>query len=416
MKAFIYMCILPFLLFTCGSIAIAQSFKRVAVIGSSTAYGYFPAPSPAYPQDSGWVNKLQAYYKRLSVVDTIFNLAALGRDCYSGMPTGYTPPAGESFPDINTNITKAVNLLPKPNAIIVNYPTNNYDRLDNDSIIQCLRVIKNEANANGIRCYIATTQPRNSFDSAGRQKLKGLRDLIITTFGIWAIDFFTPLAEEPTLNVLPNYDLGDNIHINPQGHTVLLSQVIAKDIFMVVLPVRFNYFTAKTVDTKILLNWATSFEQNNSQFIIEKSTNGNSFKGIALIKGRGTGDAIHQYQYSDDTKNLQGFFYRVVTINDNGNRQVSPIVFVAPASNVFTVGTPFPSPCNQAIHTQISVEGKKAIDIIVTNVSGKQVLHQQIVVNTILPYKLDVSNFSPGNYFISFSCNGQSKIVPFYKQ
>jgi lysophospholipase L1-like esterase len=396
--------------------AFSQAYKRVAVIGSSTAYGFFPPPSPPYSTDSGWVSKLQKYYQQLNIVDTVFNLGCLGRDCYSGMPTGYIPPPGENTPDQTCNITKAIAQLPKPDVILVNYPSNSYERLDNDSIIQCLRAIKDEANSNNIRCYIATTQPRNSFDSAGRQKLKDLRDLMLATFGTWAIDFFTPLVEEPSLNILPAYDLGDNIHINPEGHTALLNQVIAKNIFTTVLPVHFDYFKADMMNDKTMLQWCTSSEYNNSYFIVERSSNGRSFDPITAVNSRSNNSIAQAYQYADVASNLNGFFYRVAAISSTGNKQLSAVIFVPPIRKTFTVNALYPSPASNVIFTQIGLQGKKNIDVLVTDALGKKIIQQQVVANTLLQYQLDIHHLAKGNYFIRFSCNGQIETLGFYKQ
>ncbi|HSN61978.1 MAG TPA: hypothetical protein VLR49_13655, partial [Ferruginibacter sp.] len=171
--------------------------KRIAIIGSSSASGYFP-PSSGYPKDSAWAFKIKKHYKDLGVIDTIFNLGQSSTDCFEGMPSSYVPPAGFGYrlPNPAINITKAVNLIPKPDVIIVNYPSNNYDWISNDQILTCLQIIKDSANAKNIVCYITTTQPRDGFSPTERIKLKTLRDLILTQFGEWAIDFFTDLAQE----------------------------------------------------------------------------------------------------------------------------------------------------------------------------------------------------------------------------
>ncbi|MDQ6890251.1 MAG: hypothetical protein M3Z56_08260, partial [Bacteroidota bacterium] len=152
----------------------AQPYKRICVMGSSTAWGYFrdpnPPHNPLYPRDSAWTFKLSVYYKNLGLIDTLFNIAQVSTDPYTGMPSSYVPPAGRNLPDSRYNITNAVNLIPKPDVIIVNYPSNNFDWQTTQEILFCLQTIKDSANAAGIQCYITTTQPRNTFSPAERQK------------------------------------------------------------------------------------------------------------------------------------------------------------------------------------------------------------------------------------------------------
>jgi Secretion system C-terminal sorting domain len=415
MKVFVYVPAI-LILFAVSTTARSQSLKTVCVIGSSTAYGYFPLPSPAYPQDSGWVCKVKKYYQQYGIIDTFFNLACLGRDCYSGMPSSYIPPAGESNPDPNTNITKAISMVPRPDVIIINYPSNDYDRISNAAIVQCFQTMKDSANANGIRCYIATSQPRNSFDSADRQKLKDLKDTMMSVFGTWAIDFFTPIAEDPSLDVLPEYDLGDNIHINPAGHTELAKQVINKNIFTTVLPVKMEYFIASPEHSKTILKWATSFEEGNSSFKIERSTDGRKFTAISFMNATGNTEAVTKYQYTDESTNSSGFFYRIDAVAVNGADNLSPVVYVAPVNKTFSVSAVYPSPSANIINTQIAAAGKQKIDILVTDALGKQMLHQAIRVNNVLQYRLDISKFSTGTYFIRFGNKGQSESLSFFKQ
>src|SRR6476620_1789705 len=113
-------CVITILCLQLCLLTSAQSPKRICVLGSSSAWGYFGNP-PVYPNDSGWVYRVKRYYKNLGLIDTLYNLAVSGTDPYSAMPTGYTPPPGRDLPDVNRNITKAVNLNPKPNIIIVNF-------------------------------------------------------------------------------------------------------------------------------------------------------------------------------------------------------------------------------------------------------------------------------------------------------
>jgi hypothetical protein len=78
--------ILFLLINLCASTAYPQ-LKRLAVIGSSTAFG-----QGASPIDSSWVRKINYRYKyQQAVVDTVVNLALGGYDPYHALPAWYTP-------------------------------------------------------------------------------------------------------------------------------------------------------------------------------------------------------------------------------------------------------------------------------------------------------------------------------------
>src|SRR4030095_13902960 len=207
---------------------ISYSQTRIySVIGSSTAAGM-----GASVPDSNWVNRLTYFYSHTGLSVEPHNLAVSGHNCYQGMPSWYTPPAGRDYPLVNENITKALSY--NPEVVIVNYPTNNYNLYSVGEIMNCLQMMKDAAYAAGKTCYITTSQPRMdaSFpDLASRTKLKVIRDSIMQRFGNYAIDFFTEVADPVTYQILPNYSYGDGIHLNDRGHALLFEKVKAKNIF-----------------------------------------------------------------------------------------------------------------------------------------------------------------------------------------
>src|SRR5205809_3757566 len=154
--------------------------KRLVVIGSSTAAG-----SGASTYDSCWVHRISYLYKnQQAVVDTVYNLALPGYDTYHGMPSSYPPAFGNSLPDPERNITKANSFT--PNVIIVSFVSNKFDAMPMDSIMKTLQVIKDSANIEDRVCFISTSQPRTSFDDAGRARLRVVKDSILNRFGFYA--------------------------------------------------------------------------------------------------------------------------------------------------------------------------------------------------------------------------------------
>jgi lysophospholipase L1-like esterase len=202
--------------------------KTIVVIGSSTSFGY----GLTNPATESWVNKMKIYYRDQGIMtdNGVRNLSQTSTNCVTGMPNGYVSPYTATdfrVPDTTRNITAAIKL--KPDVIIVSYPTNGYDWMPFNDIINDLAVIKKTAEDAGIRCFITTTQPRNTFGPGERQKLKNLRDTILKKFGNFAIDFWGVLAG-PDNGILPQFNL-DNVHPNAAGHDELYKQVIAKSLF-----------------------------------------------------------------------------------------------------------------------------------------------------------------------------------------
>ena len=141
----------------CIPVCFAQ--KKIAILGSSTAAG-----TGAFPSDSSWVNRLQANFRKNTTdgIDTsIDNRAVGGYVTYKSLPTGYPTPSDRPLPDPSANVTYVLNSSPRPDVVIINYPTNEIvngyapkEMMDN------LRLMFQQFNANGITCYITTSQPR----------------------------------------------------------------------------------------------------------------------------------------------------------------------------------------------------------------------------------------------------------------
>ena len=395
-KILIKTLVVSFLIFSFSTQIKAQ--KRIAVIGSSSVAGYFP-PASGFPKDSAWVYKLKKYYKDLGLIDTLYNLGQSSTDCFEGMPSSYVPPSGYRLPNPNINITKAINMIPKPDVIIVSYPSNNYDWISTDQVINCLQIMKDSANANNITCYITSTQPRNTFSPSERLKLKTLRNLIIDHFGQFAIDFFTDIVEEPSLNILPLYNIGDGIHLTPAGHTVLKDKVLEKNILSGILPLKFTQFKLISFQQKVIVKWETQNEEAQQLFIIEHSLDGRNFSEIGRLAGKNA-PLVNEYEFVHKPNMGSTQFYRIQSLSTNGNKTYSSIAKITAGKSILPVQIKFIQP-QLVIYFNEGTTAKAIINIFASN--GKLVQAEQRVINGTDIIRLKINNLPPGNYTTQIS-------------
>lgn len=204
--------------------------KVLTVLGSSTAQGV-----GASVPDSSWVRRLNYHYKyELAVLDTVHNRAKSGKDPYFSMPSSYVPPINRPFPNPDSNITRVLQF--NPDVVIVSFVSNNFDIYTFEEIRNTLTTIRDSANEAGKICFITTPQPRTSFGTTARVKLRDLKDSVIKWFGPYSINFFDPLVDPTDLSIRAEYRYSrDQVHINDAGHRVLYEQVLAKEIFSAAL-------------------------------------------------------------------------------------------------------------------------------------------------------------------------------------
>lgn len=388
--------------------------KRIAVIGSSSAYGYFP-PASGYPRDSAWTYRIKKHFKDLGIIDTLFNLAQISTDCFEGMPSSYippTPPPGYTYrlPNPALNITRAVNLLPKPDAIIVNYPSNNYDWIPNEQVINCLQIIKDSANAQNINCFITTTQPRDGFSPSERLKLKTLRTMILDHFGIWAIDFFTDIALEPGLTIKPEYSIGDGVHLNPAGHAVLKAKVLEKNLFFSVVPVVFGELKATSKGNNVLLQWKTFSESSNRQFLVQRSKDGMNFSTISTIEGKLNSSATVSYSATDNQPYQGENYYRVIAESIQQQKEFSNIVSVNFHKNTQHIARV--TSINGIVNISFSEALNKRATALILDASGKLISKTSIAAGTIPASTISIQHLAMGKYFLQILFSDHKESFP----
>lgn len=204
----------------CGPVGPPKNGFHVVVLGSSTAAGV----GPAHPHQ-GWAFQFEHYLKQQDERFHLSNLAQPGYLSYQLMPTGYIPPVGRPWPDPQHNLTRALQL--KPNAIILNLPSNDTDAgFSLDEQLHNLRSLADQASKRGIKVWVTTTQPR-AFNPEKVALQEQLRDSIFVNFGDYAIDFWSGL-DDCAGWPLEEYDSGDGTHLNADAHRIMFDRVREK--------------------------------------------------------------------------------------------------------------------------------------------------------------------------------------------
>ncbi len=138
------------------------------------------------------------------------------------------------------------------------------------------------------------------------------------------------------------------------------------------LPVNLTNFTAKAQNNSVLLTWQTSSEVNNGKFVIERSTDGQTFTSIAEVKGKGSKDTQANY-YLVDNRPQKGFnYYRLKQVDFNGDFDYSQVEVV----NMSLLGNAetliYPNPANDYFNVFNAVGAVKQVQIF--DLSGKKIM------------------------------------------
>ncbi len=92
-----------------------------------------------------------------------------------------------------------------------------------------------------------------------------------------------------------------------------------------ILPVTLSSFDVLKIDAAAKLNWTTALEINSSHFVIERSTNGNTWNAIGTVAAKGNSTATVDYEFYDNTPARGINYYRLRQLDKNGQFAVSGI-------------------------------------------------------------------------------------------
>ncbi|MDB5272302.1 MAG: alkaline phosphatase [Chitinophagaceae bacterium] len=92
------------------------------------------------------------------------------------------------------------------------------------------------------------------------------------------------------------------------------------------LPVEFVAFTlSKTGQRSVDLVWSTAWEENNSHFVVERSSDGKQFEALSSVNGKGSFQGLSQYAAIDDEPLMGINYYRIRQVDVDGHSTTTAI-------------------------------------------------------------------------------------------
>jgi hypothetical protein len=182
------------------------------------------------------------------------------------------------------------------------------------------------------------------------------------------------------------------------------------------LPVTMVYFVAYKKEDNAILDWRTTFEQNNKGFEIEKSYDGVNFFKIDFVKGAGNSVATNNYTYTDKSKLTSIQYYRIKQIDFDSRAVLSNIQSVKAdikTLDLLSVTNPF----NNTISIVFTKPLTKKINVELFDASGKKVYSysKQPSSQTNINLLLD-QNLSKGTYIIHIDAGDDQFVRKLVKQ
>lgn len=196
------------------------------------------------------------------------------------------------------------------------------------------------------------------------------------------------------------------------GHAASLTEDIALARYngSNTLPITLSSFDAVKKQNSVLLNWQTAFENNNSYFAIERSSNSsNGFKEIGRVNSKGNSSQLQQYSFEDFVP-LNGVnYYRLKQTDKDGNTTISKIVLVD--FNKGIIVKLYPNPVKEMLNVEGLSGAKTTISII--DLNGR-VLSTTSTTNAV--YNWSIKTLPAGNYYLRIESDRKVNTVKFIKE
>ena len=121
------------------------------------------------------------------------------------------------------------------------------------------------------------------------------------------------------------------------------------------LPVRLTAFLAEPLGPgEVQLRWNTATEEQNKEFVVQRSVDGEAFTALAHLPGHGNTTLPQAYQYADKQlpANVSKLYYRLQQVDMDGTRSYSPVrvVAVVPGTAPALLQTYVPIPTDGQLH------------------------------------------------------------------
>jgi hypothetical protein len=183
----------------------------------------------------------------------------------------------------------------------------------------------------------------------------------------------------------------------------------------VILPVSFISFNVKADGCKALLEWQTGSEQNNSHFVVERSTNGNDFTAIGRVGATGNSNSLNTYRFTDEAPAGGINYYRITQVDFDGKRSSTGIkaIRIQCDGNAVTIKA-YPNPATSQINIQ---SGKAVAQVNVVASNGTTVMKYLPSQNQGGTFSLNIQQVQKGIYLLQVvNKDGTIDVIKLLKQ
>jgi hypothetical protein len=152
---------------------------------------------------------------------------------------------------------------------------------------------------------------------------------------------------------------------------------------------------------RVNVDWATSSENNNDYFIIDRSKDMLNWDEVARVNGAGNSNEILFYSLKDVVPTPGLYYYQLRQVDFNGDSETFDVKSVLIEGNKGNIEFSFyPNPASYVITIALNGFTDSDFQIEISNISGQVVYTKTINQTDELQQQLDVSALMSGIYIV----------------
>lgn len=196
---------------------------------------------------------------------------------------------------------------------------------------------------------------------------------------------FTPNFRYGFLSIMGASSTNTASAIDAAGNSVVFNVsntvVIGRRQFLgplAAVPVEFDgFYLTRGNENSVKVNWSTASEQNNSHFVIQRSTDNENFTDVAEVEGSGNSSTRNLYAFNDNNLKPNLYYYRIKQVDYNGAFAYSVVrsINLKEKANVIADQV-YPNPFNTEINLSVFAVKAENASVIVGDLNGKVVIEK----------------------------------------
>lgn len=186
----------------------------------------------------------------------------------------------------------------------------------------------------------------------------------------------------------------------------------------VALPLVLSSFYAQKQTNKVVLQWQTSSEESVKQFVIERSTDGKTYKAIGQVAASGSSSLTQHYSFADQSPYMStSNYYRLNMQDADGAVKYSKILIIKFDGQLTTSMLVFPNPTRDLLQVQLPDGMNGTVGLQVFDLKGRLVKFINLASDgSALNTNVDVSTLVSGIYLLKAQAGNVTLTSRFFKQ